>query len=74
MQRRWCLGKLTVLDISETGKQIGEKLALLLDEKQRKELAQYLLFSNGKGTDTGTFLRKSGKTLDASLTEIRAGD
>ena len=31
------------MDISETGVQIGEKLALLLNEKQQKELAQYLL-------------------------------
>ena len=28
-------GKLAVFDISETGIQIGEKLALLLDERQR---------------------------------------
>ena len=33
--RGWSHGKLAVLDISETGKQIGEKLFILLDERQR---------------------------------------
>lgn len=33
--------KLAVFDISESGREIGEKLILLLDERQRKELAQY---------------------------------
>lgn len=33
--------RLAVFDISESGREIGEKLILLLDERQRKELAQY---------------------------------
>ena len=33
-------GKLVVLDISESGKQIGEKLFALLDEKQKTDLAK----------------------------------
>lgn len=37
------IGKLAVLDISESGEQIGEKLLVLLDAKQRQELAQYIL-------------------------------
>ena len=35
--------KLAVFDISESGRAIGEKLILLLDERQQEELAQYLL-------------------------------
>ncbi len=37
------LGKLAVLDISESGRQIGEKLFALLDNEQRQELTQYVL-------------------------------
>lgn len=40
------------MDLSESGVQIGEKLALLLDEKQRKELAKYLL-DNSVETNAG---------------------
>lgn len=58
----------------ETGRQIGEKLAILLSAEQQTNLAQYLLSSNGKGSNTETFLVRSGKYLDAHLTEIRAGD
>lgn len=36
-------GKLVVLDISESGKQIGEKLFALLDEKQKTDLATFVL-------------------------------
>ncbi len=70
----WFNGKLVVLDITETGRQIGEKLAVLLSAEQQINLTQYLLYANGKGTDTDSFLRKFSKTLDASLTEIREGD
>jgi hypothetical protein len=36
---RWRLyGKLAVLDISESGRQIGEKLFALLDASQQQEL------------------------------------
>lgn len=35
-------GKLAVLDISESGRQIGEKLFALLDADQRKELKKYI--------------------------------
>ena len=43
---RWLYGKLAVLDISESGREIGKKLILLLDERQREELAQYILESS----------------------------
>ena len=39
------VGKLAVLDISESGRQIGEKLFALIDDKQRQELIQYVLAS-----------------------------
>lgn len=43
MKRRWCHGELAVLDISESGSQIAEKLLVLLDGKQRQELAEVIL-------------------------------
>lgn len=67
-------GKLAVFDISETGIQIGEKLALLLDEKQRKELAQYLLGDMVSIADTGISSSKHNWQQDSPLTEIREGD
>lgn len=67
-------GKLAVLDISETGRQIGEKLAVLLSAEQQINLAQYLLFANRKRIDIERILKKSGEALDTPLTEIRVGD
>ena len=67
-------GKLAVFDISETGTQIGEKLAFLLDEKQRKELAQYLLGDIVSIADTGVSSSKHNWQQDTPLTEIREGD
>jgi DNA-binding response OmpR family regulator len=72
--RMWFNGKLVVLDIIETGRQIEEKLAVVLSTEQQINLAQYFLYANGKGNDTDSFLRKFSNTLDAPLTEIRAGD
>lgn len=67
-------GKLAVFDISETGRQIGEKLALLLDEKQRKELAQYLVGDVLSTADTDVCSLKHNWRQDSPLTEIREGD
>jgi hypothetical protein len=36
-------GTLSVFDIEEFGKQIGEKLFMLLDQEQKNALAQYVL-------------------------------
>jgi len=41
--RRWSYGTLSVFDIEEFGKQIGEKLFMLLDQEQKNALAQYVL-------------------------------
>ena len=46
----------------------------MLNKEHQISLAQYLLFANGKGSDTPSFLTKYGKALAASLTEILAGD
>ena len=70
----WFNEKLVVLDITETGRQIGEKLAVVLSTEQQINLAQYLLYANGKGTDADSFLRKFSRTLDTPLTEIWEGD
>ena len=35
--------EIAVLDISESGRQIGEKLFALLDTEQQKDLLQYIL-------------------------------
>ena len=44
------IGKLAVLEISEPGDKIGEKLLMLLDARQRQELVNYLL---GKENQNG---------------------
>lgn len=62
------------MDISETGVQIGEKLALLLNEKQQKELAQYLLEDIVSIVDAGTNAAKHTWQQNNPLTEIREGD
>ena len=43
MVRWWWYGKLAVLDLAETGRQIGEKLFALLSVDQQRELAQFIL-------------------------------
>ena len=40
---RWWYGKLAVLDLTESGRQIGEKLFALLSADQQRELAQFIL-------------------------------
>lgn len=71
---RWFHGKLAVLDISETGRQIGEKLALLLDEKQRKEVGQYLLGNTAENVDTIRSYIKHSWQQNQLLTEYQKGD
>ena len=43
MVRWWWYGKLAVLDLEETGRQIGKKLFVLLTADQKKELTQFVL-------------------------------
>ena len=42
MVRWWWYGKLAVLDLRDSGKQIGEKLFALLSPGQKKELSQFV--------------------------------
>lgn len=66
------------MDISESGEQIGEKLLVLLDVKQRKELMQYIL---SRGTDSysdtpeyDTHTPVSPIMQTTHLTEVQADD
>ena len=43
LRRWWCNETLAVFDIEESGKQIGEKLFLHLNEEQKNALMQYIL-------------------------------
>ncbi len=72
------IGKLAVLDISESGEQIGEKLFVLLDVKQRQELAQYIL-SRGSNSysdisEYDTHISVSPIIQTTHLTEVQADD
>ena len=71
---RWFNGKLAVLDITETGRQIGEKLAVLLNAEQQINLANYLLFVNEKGSEIIRFTNKFDGVRENTLTEIYEGD
>ena len=72
------IGKLAVLDISESGKQIGEKLLALLDVSQQQELMQYVL-AQAQGGNPDIFLHSISTHTpainpDAKLTEVQAED
>lgn len=71
---RWFYGKLAVFDISETGRQIGEKLSLLLDERQQRELAQYLLDNSIENDKAIHPHLEHAWRQEHPLTEIREGD
>ena len=70
------IGKLAVLDISESGRQIAEKLFVLLDERQRQELMEYISHSLEKPVSAVKHLCAlpdfiSPGYVDHPLTEIR---
>ena len=71
---RWFDGELVVLDLSETGTQLGEKLSLLLDDKQQKERAHYLLGDMVSTIGTRKNLSNYNRQQKNPLTEIREGD
>lgn len=65
---------LAVLDISETGSEIAQKLFVLLDEQRKRELLSFLLSSSRENTAQSTVhpvLERSGQRLP--FTEIRSG-
>lgn len=72
--------KLAVLDLSENGWQIGEKLYILLDESQKKTLTQYVLDQKSKLNDTSAPARVVPKYQQSpnfevpSFTEVQIGD
>ena len=78
--RRRYYGKLAVLDISETGRQICEKLFVLLNTEQREDLTRYVLSreqpSAAFRTDSVSMHGFSALQADSisPLTEIQEGD
>ncbi len=69
-------GKLAVFDISETGRQIGSKLAILLTETQRQELVRSLLeySETADALSLYSYSSKYGWQNLHALTEIHKGD
>ena len=71
-------GKLAVLDLEEPGRQIGEKLFVLLSSTQKKELSQFIHdYEAGNlppDVSYTSFFQENNNTPDQSLTEIREDD
>jgi len=73
-------GKLAVLDLGEPGKQIGEKLFVLLDAEQQRELTHYVLTRNKQdcAPAENSYVISHTSTLQADvelpLTEIQEGE
>ncbi len=67
-------GKLAVLDISESGGQIGEKLFALIDDNQRQELIQYVLTNQTDGVSCIVPYSSPLPSHLHQLTERRVGD
>ena len=81
MVRWWRYGKLAVLDLRDSGRQIGEKLFALLSSSQRKELSQFVRdYEDGNiPADVPCATLFQGRYFvppqaDQPLTEIREGD
>lgn len=72
------MGKLVVLDISETGRQIGEKLFAVLDSEQKKELTQYFFEQDTQSVIDNPIViipnHDPRKYQENSLTKICEGD
>lgn len=73
-------GKLAVLDLGEPDKQIGEKLFVLLDAEQQRELTHYVLTRNKQdcAPAENSYVISHTSTLQADvelpLTEIQEGE
>ena len=82
MVRWWWYGKLAVLDLTETGRQIGEKLFALLSVDQQRELAQFILEETTSRVNINDMPYQAifrGKysipqKMNHPLTETRSGD
>ena len=73
------IGTLAVFDVSESGRQIGEKLFTFLDPKQRRELEKYVNeqgeLSNGIFRDSSYIHTESQiQESESPLTEIWEGE
>ena len=72
------IGKLAVLDLSENGRQIGEKLFTLLNEQQKRALTQYVLDWKNKRVEAPVRVvpkHQQSPSLEApSFTEIQVDD
>lgn len=72
------MGKLAILDISETGSQIGEKLFAVLDTAQKKELVQYAIEKDKQGHIDDSLIVNPNQELSDNtkpvLTQIHEGD
>lgn len=67
-----------MIDISETGRQIGEKLFVVLDTVQKRELIKYVLECDGQRNIPGTLaimpIYEPQGHIEQTLTEIYEGD
>lgn len=72
------IGKLAVLDISENGRQIEEKLFALLNKQQKRSLAQYVLDQKNKRVDAPVTVvleqQQSPNAVAPPFTEIPIDD
>lgn len=57
-------GKLVVFDVDESGKRIGEKLFVVLSEKQKKELVEFIL-------DTSNSLEENHYSKNHTLQKLK---
>ena len=62
-----------MLDLSESGEQIGEKLFVLLDTEQRRELTHYVLTKESISVDD-SYVAHQIPNSELPLTEIQEGD
>ena len=72
------MGKIAMLDVSESGRKIGEKLFAALDPKQKKELIQYFFERDSQSDiDNPTVITPNHdprENQEHSLTKIYEGD
>ena len=65
-----------MLDVSESGRQIGEKLFSVLNPEQKKELTQYILEWDSQGDIDNSVIPKHDPRVvqERPLTKVRKGD
>ena len=72
------MGKLAVFDISENGRQIGEKLLAVLDTAQKKDLVQYVIEKDNQSDIDDSLViipnHDPREHIEPALTQIHKGD